>query len=283
MRGLLKTRPVANNGKAGIARKIANSAGMLMMGFAATAIPLHLILNRELRDAPDEVRALGWPIRLVQVVFTRYVLPRIEVEGLENLPEGSYLLACNHGYKSGVDGFTLGHLMASRARRVPRIVVTGERRNWAVSAERWVLRHYGIALLVPDEPGSAAHRGHGLTDIIAADLRKSDKHAVIIFPAGRAAADPAEQLQHWSTGVVIAAEKSGRPIVPVAIGGLPADWTPETVLLSGLHADGTETPFRIYVRFGTAITSGGDPRVTLEQVRGAVADLMRGIPGLIPA
>jgi 1-acyl-sn-glycerol-3-phosphate acyltransferase len=274
---------VANKPKASLARKIANSAGMLMMGFAAAAIPLHLILNRELRDAPEEIRTLGWPIRLVQVVFIRYVLPRIDLEGLENLPEGSYLMACNHAYKSGVDGFVMGHLVASRAGRVPRIVVTADRRNWAVSAERWVLRHYGIALLVPDETGSGPHRSHGLTDIIAGCLRESHKRAVIIFPAGRASADPVEQLLHWSTGVVISAEKSGRPIVPVAFGGLPADWTPETVLLAGLHANGTDQPFRIYVRFGKPITPDGDARAALEQVRAAVEVLMRGIPGSIRA
>src|SRR5580692_3906664 len=119
MGGSSKTRPVASKRKGGILRKIANSAGMLMLGFAATAIPLNFLLRRELRDAPKDLRALGWPIRLIQVVFLRYVLPRITIEGLENLPEGSYRIAANHGYKSGVDGFILGHLFATRAGRVP--------------------------------------------------------------------------------------------------------------------------------------------------------------------
>ena len=82
---------------------------MLMLGFAATAIPLHLALKNELRDAPEDLLALGWPIRLIQVVFLRYVIPRIDLEGEENLPKGSFLIASNHGYKSGVDGFILGH------------------------------------------------------------------------------------------------------------------------------------------------------------------------------
>jgi 1-acyl-sn-glycerol-3-phosphate acyltransferase len=280
MDGLSKTRPVASKRKAGVVRKILNSAGMLMLGFAATAIPLNLLLKRELRDAPEELRALGWPIRLIQVVFLRYVLPRITLEGLENLPQGSYLVAANHGYKSGVDGFILGHLFATRAGRVPRIVVTADRRNFAVSAERWVLHHYGIALLVPDETGSAAPHPHGLTDIIAGYLKQSSRHTVIIFPAGRASSDPAEQLSHWSTGVVVSAEKSGCPIVPVAIGGLPYDWTPETVLLNGLHFKGAEAPFRIHVRIGKPITAEGDAHVGLEELRAAVGDLMKGIPGL---
>jgi 1-acyl-sn-glycerol-3-phosphate acyltransferase len=273
---------VASKRKAGIVRKIVNSAGMLMLGFAATAIPLNLVLRRELRDAPEELRALGWPIRLIQVIFLRYVIPRITLEGVENLPRGSYLVASNHAYKSGVDGFILGHLFATKAGRVPRIVVTADRRSLAVSAERWVLRHYGIALLVPDETGSPTPHAHGMTDIIAAYLKQSSRQTVIIFPAGRAATDPAAQLLHWSTGAVVSAEKSGCPIVPVAFGGIPYDWTPETVLLNGLHFKGPEAPFRIHVRIGKPITPHGDPHVALNELRDELADLMQGIPGWGP-
>jgi 1-acyl-sn-glycerol-3-phosphate acyltransferase len=271
---------VASKGKFGIIAKIAGSAGMLMLGIAASAIPLNLLLKRELKDAPEELRALGWPIRLIQVVFLRYVIPRITIEGLENLPRGSYLVASNHGYKSGVDGFILGHLFATRAGRVPRIVITADRRTFAVAAERWVLHHYGIALLAPDETGNATQHPHGLTDIIAGYLKQSSRNSVIIFPAGRASTNPAQQLSHWSTGAVVSAQKSGCPIVPVAIGGLPYDWTPETVLLNGLHFKGAEAPFRIHVRIGKPITPVGDPHVGLEELRTAMRDLMQGIPGL---
>ena len=110
----------------------------------------------------------------------------------ENLPKASYLVAANHAYKSGVDGFILGHLLATRAGRVPRIVITADNRTWVVRAERWVLHHYGIALLVGDQTG--AHR-QGTSDTIAAYLRESDRHAVLIFPAGRAIADPVLQMK----------------------------------------------------------------------------------------
>jgi 1-acyl-sn-glycerol-3-phosphate acyltransferase len=253
----------------------------MLAGIAATAIPLHLLLRRELRDAPEDIRSQGWPIRLVQVLFLKYVIRWIDVEGLENLPSGSYLAASNHAYKSGVDGFILGHLLATRAGLVPRIVITGDSRSWTVSAQRWVLHHYGIALLVPDEHGSPASRHRGLTDIIAGYLRESNKHLVIIFPAGRAAVDPALQLKGWSTGVVVSAEKSGCPIVPIAIGGLPVDWTPETVLRSALQADGRR-PFRIHVRIGKPITPVGEAHEALEELRAAVENLMQGLPGLGP-
>jgi len=239
-------------------------------------------LRKELLDAPEEVRSQGWPIRLLQVLFAKFVMRWIDVEGLENLPPGSYLIAANHAYKSGVDGFVLGHLLAARARRAPRIVMTAESRNWVVRAERWVLHHYGIAFLVPDEAGRGARR-NGLSDTIAEYLRESDRHVVLIFPAGRAIADPSLQLKDWSTGAVVAAEKSGCPVVPVAIGGLRLDWTPETVIFSALEADGHKAPFRIYVRIGKPITPTDNPRVDLEQLRSAVANLMQGIPGLRPA
>jgi pimeloyl-ACP methyl ester carboxylesterase/1-acyl-sn-glycerol-3-phosphate acyltransferase len=256
---------------------------MTLLGIASVAIPLHLLLRRELRDAPEEVRAQGWPIRLLQVLFTRYVIQWIDVQGIENLPTGSYVVAANHAYRSGVDGFILGHLLATRAGRVPRILVTAESRNWMVRAERWVLHHYGIALLVPDEPLGHGARRRGLSDVIAAYLKQNAKHAVLIFPAGRAVADPAQQLQNWSTGAVVAAEKSGCPVVPVAIGGLRLDWTPETVILAAIESDGTEPPFRIHVRIGKPIVPTIDPHADLEQLRGAVAELMQDIPGLRPA
>ena len=263
------------------------SAGLAVLGFAATAIPLHLLMRRELRNAPEEIQGQGWPIRLMQVLFSRYILKWIDVEGLENLPEGSYLIAANHAYKSGVDGYILGHLLATRAKRVPRILMTAEHRSWMVRAERWVLHHYGIALLVPDETASAVRRKTGLSDIIANYLRETKKHAVLIFPAGRAVADPALQLKNWSTGVVIAAEKSGCPVVPIAVGGLRLDWSPETVIFAALEGSGEATapepPFQFYVRIGKPIVPTGDAHLDLELLNTSVAELMQKIPGLRPS
>ena len=114
----METSPPRNvpHDRASIARKLVRSAALALLGFAAVAIPLHLLLRRELLDAPEEVRSQGWPIRLLQVIFAKFIIQWIDVEGLENLPPGSYLVAANHGYKSGVDGFVLGHLLADQAR-----------------------------------------------------------------------------------------------------------------------------------------------------------------------
>ena len=267
-------------------RKLGLATGFAALGFAAVAIPLHLYLRKEMADAPEDLQAQGWPIRLMQVLFAKHVLRWIDVEGLENLPQGSYVIAANHAYKSGADGFILGHLLATRAGRVPRIVITIDNRNWVVRAERWVLHHYGIALLVGDPvPG----KRQGASDTIAAYLRESDRHAVLIFPGGRAIADPVRQLQDWSTGAAVVAMKSDCPVVPVAIGGLRLDWTPETVIFSAMGTDdslpstGATPPFRIHVRIGPPIVPSGDPRRDTAQLRDAVAGLMEQIPGLRPA
>jgi 1-acyl-sn-glycerol-3-phosphate acyltransferase len=250
---------------------------MMALGFASVSIPLRLLLRRELRDTPQDLQSQGWPIQLMEVLFLRYVIRWIDVRGIENLPEGSYLIASNHAWKSGVDGFLLGHLLATRADRVPHIVITGAGRTWTVSAERWVLNYYGIAMLAPTAAQSQAQH-HGLTDKIAKYLRESNKHSVIIFPAGRAASDPAEQLKGWSTGVVVSAQKSGCPIVPVAIGGLPLNATVETVLISALHATDSNPPFRVTVRIGRPVNPDGDVQTVLDEVRSAVADLMAELP-----
>ena len=185
----------------GILRTVVRSAAMALLGFAATAIPLHLLLRRELRDAPEDVRAQGWPIRLMQVLFAKFIVQWINVEGLENLPKGSYLVAANHAYKSGVDGFILGHLLATHARRVPRILMTAENRTRVVRAERWVLHHYGSRCWFPMKRWRCVEKQDCRTSS-RHTFGKAPKHAVLIFPAGRAVADPSLQLKDWSTGAV---------------------------------------------------------------------------------
>src|SRR5260370_39093298 len=82
--------------------------------------------------------------------------------------------------------------------------------------------------------------------------------------------------------------KSSAPVVPVAIGGLRLDWTPETVVFSAIGAaekalTGSEDPpFRIHVRIGKPVMPSGDPQTDIRQLRDAVAGLMQRIPGLRP-
>jgi pimeloyl-ACP methyl ester carboxylesterase len=77
-------------------------------------------------------------------------------------------------------------------------------------------------------------------------------------------------------------------VVPVAIGGLRLDWTPETVVLAAIGAHETTTgsedpPFRIHVRIGKPVMPSGDRQADIGQLRDAVGELMQRIPGLRPA
>ncbi len=88
---------------------------------------------------------------------------------------------------------------------------------------------------------------------------------------------------------MVAAMKSDCPVVPVAIGGLRLDWTPETVVFSAIGAEekrptsSEDAPFRIHVRIGKPFMPSGDTQADIRQLRDAVADLMQRIPGLRPA
>jgi hypothetical protein len=53
-----------------------------------------------------------------------------------------------------------------------------------------------------------------------------------------------------------------------------------TVIFSAIDADGPTPPFQIHVRIGKPITASGDAHLDLEELRAAVTNLMRGIPGL---
>ena len=58
------------------------------------------------------------------------------------------------------------------------------------------------------------------------------------------------------------------------------DSTPETLLISALHGNGSTPPFRVRVRIGKPIAAEGDPVEVLLALRSAIAELMQGIPEL---
>jgi len=62
-------------------------------------------------------------------------------------------MAANHAYKSGVDGFILGHLLATRAGRVPRIVHHGGQPHLGGAGGRWVLTTTGLLCWWADQTG----------------------------------------------------------------------------------------------------------------------------------
>lgn len=156
---------------------------------------------------------------------------RVRVEGLERLPAGPYLLACNH--LSWVDPFLLlGWLPAS-----PRIHFLGRRsaiynRRW----KRWVLGLMGG--VIPVESGELRLLSGAVGDVLVRG------GVVAIFPEG--GVGPAEgELQRLRHGVAHFAAASGAPVVAVGVAGTHELWrgkriairTGGTVPTTGVVAD----------------------------------------------
>jgi 1-acyl-sn-glycerol-3-phosphate acyltransferase len=142
---------------------------------------------------------------------------RVHVEGLERLPDGPYLLACNH--LSWVDPFLLlGWLPAS-----PRIHFLGRRsaiynRRW----KRWVLDLMGG--VIPVESGELRH----LSDAVQAVLAR--RGVVAIFPEGGVGSAEGE-LQRLRHGVGHFAAASGAPVVAVGLAGTRELWRGKRIAL----------------------------------------------------
>jgi 1-acyl-sn-glycerol-3-phosphate acyltransferase len=135
---------------------------------------------------------------------------RVRVEGAERLPDGPYLLACNH--LSWIDPFLLlGWLPAS-----PRVHFLGRRsaiynRQW----KRWVLDFMGG--VIPVESGELRHLGEAVGGVLARG------GVVAIFPEG--GVGPAEgALQRLRHGVGHFAANAGAPVVAVGLAGTRELW-----------------------------------------------------------
>ncbi len=262
---------------------------LMLLSAAALVGPAAFILHQTLRKSSDDVRARAWPIKALFAFYVRYIDRYVQVEGLDNLPvNGPFYVVVNHGYKSGVDVFLLALMIAARAGRVPRILVTGDKRPRTEDFERRGLEYFGIAeRVVSANPASLtpAPQSQRLTDRMVSYLQENPRHVWIVCPKGSATADPAEQLKDWRKGVGHSALKSGFPIIPVAFAGLSLDWTPHDVLSSGWHAGTklkTPAPFSVRIRIGTSVTPKGTAEEIMAVLNSNVKTLMRGMPGLLP-
>jgi 1-acyl-sn-glycerol-3-phosphate acyltransferase len=155
--------------------------------------------------APLRFRAARGLLRLVLgAVF------RVRIEGLEHLPPGPCVLACNH--LSWVDPFLLlGWLPAS-----PRVHFLGRRsaiynRRW----KRWVLQLMGG--VIPVESGEVRHLSEAVSGVLARG------GVVAIFPEGGvgAAEGALQPLRH---GVGHFAAGSGAPVVAAGLAGTHQLW-----------------------------------------------------------
>jgi 1-acyl-sn-glycerol-3-phosphate acyltransferase len=170
---------------------------------------------------------------------------RVRFEGIERLPSGPCLLACNH--LSWVDPFLLlGWLPAS-----PRVHFLGRRsaiynRRW----KQWVLRFMGG--VIPVESGELAHVSEAVRGVLVRG------GVVAIFPEG-GVGDAEGSLLRLRHGVAHFAAESG---VPVATAGL-----------AGTHELWRGKP--VTVRVGATVRSTGT-------VAGDMAAIEAGIRAALP-
>jgi 1-acyl-sn-glycerol-3-phosphate acyltransferase len=163
---------------------------------------------------------------------------RVELVGLERLPAGPHILACNH--LSWVDPFlVLAYLPAS-----PRIHYLGRRSavfNRAI--KRWILRFVGGVIPVES--------GRGELPAISAEVRRMFEQGGVlgVFPEG-AIGEREGGLGTLRLGAIHFAHAGGVPIAPVG--------------LSGTHELWLRRPVRIQV--GSALQPAGDAEADLERL-----------------
>jgi 1-acyl-sn-glycerol-3-phosphate acyltransferase len=140
------------------------------------------------------------------------VLIRVEFDGLGNLPRGPYLLAANH--MSAADSVLLPAFLPRR----PRLYLVGNQHTvWRSWWRRAWVRSFGqvipVNLRVPVDMASFRR----CQDVLEAG------NALLVFPEGDEGCVEG-QLLPLKDGVAVLAQRTGVPIIPVAISGTREIW-----------------------------------------------------------
>lgn len=147
----------------------------------------------------------GFIHRIAPVFKLLRLYSRLEVEGLERLPDGPVILIANHTGWLGLDYAYTALSIYDAKKRIVR----------GMAHRTWFLR---------PRIGDIAHR-LGLTEVSKDAMRRTLEggHMVLIFPEGEKGAFKPERerylLQDFARGYIRTALECGVPIVPVAIVG----------------------------------------------------------------
>jgi 1-acyl-sn-glycerol-3-phosphate acyltransferase len=183
---------------------------VILIGFLVVSYPLLLLEKRSARKDPRKQRQHSQDI--VKKVFTlllRISGVKVTVKGLENIPEGAVLYVGNHqSYYDILLGYTT----------VPGLlgfVAKKEMLRWPLLSDWMVL----VNCLFLDRDNIK----EGLKTILQGIEKIKEGVSVWIFPEGtrNESKDPLDLMQ-FREGSLKIAEKSGCPVVPVAITGTPA-------------------------------------------------------------
>jgi len=157
------------------------------------------------------------------VAVLRLLLPklfRIRIEGVENLPEGPYIIASNHQA-----WYDPAFLVSALPSPVPMVYSMARRdtvfnRAW----KRAIVRRAGVFAIAP-------HEGElDLTGLGSVYHVLSQGGRVLIFPEGRYSRG--RRLRPLKKGVAHFALQAGVPIVPVAIDGDARLWPGARIRIS---------------------------------------------------
>ncbi|MGH2459581.1 MAG: lysophospholipid acyltransferase family protein [Chloroflexota bacterium] len=180
-------------------------------------------------------------------------LSRVEVRGLDNLPPtGPVILAPNHLHIA--DPPILGAFLPRK------IFFMAKQEAWNHSFMGLLSRWFEAFPVRRGEVDLAAYR-HALKIL-------SDGQVLGIFPEGHRSRDG--HLQTGQPGAIILAQRSGAPIVPVAIYGVG----------EALHWPGVVRRRTLRINVGEAFHPA---RARREDVPALTADLMARIAALLPA
>ncbi len=149
------------------------------------------------------LRFLAWAL-----ISTFY---RVRVEGIDHIPDdGPALLVCNH--VSFVDAVVI---MGESPRPIRFVMDDGISRRWPLSA---LFRRVGAIGIAPRaEDPAALEKANALIDAALAD-----GDLVCIFPEGRIT--DSGDLSPFKRGAVRIAERTGVPVIPMALRGLWGSW-----------------------------------------------------------
>ena len=193
--------------------------------------------------------------------FWLFVLARVKVEGLENVPsEGPLLVIANHA--SNVDGMLLMAYVVPGLGRPMRWLGKEEALRWPVFGA--IMKANGV-FAVRREAGD-------LEAFKTAKKVLDDGHVLAIFPEGSRSSDGS--LHDAKEGATVLAVRSGAPILPIALVATHRFWPRGRFFIPGR---------RMTVRVGPAfhleMAKGGDRTAAMKT---ATAELMGQIAALLP-
>ncbi len=227
-----------------------------------------------LETADRAMHRLGW-------LYHRYF--RVEVQGIENVPEGRVLLVANHAGQLPFDGMLISMAMAFEAspKRIVRSMI-----------ERW-FPSLPFVMSLFSRTGQVVGDPHNCRELLRAE------QCVLAFPEGiRGSGKPYSQryqLQRFGTGFLRLALDTRCPIVPVSVVGseetypamfhlplvsrlLGLPYFPITPLFPALGPLGVvPLPVKIQLIFGQPIHFDLEHDASDEAVEGAVDQVKQTI------